>query len=64
VCIAGLRGQNQELTNSCPLLPGLDKFIHHTVQGTPTQRGSSREWPHCCMNAVLDGGSPGHPVRR
>ena len=62
VGLAGLCRQDNELPNSCPLFPGLDKFIHHTVKRSPPQGGSSGEGPHRRVHAVLDRRRPGHPV--
>src|SRR5687767_7275961 len=43
--LAGLSRQDQELSYSCPLLPRLDKFIHHTMKRAPPQRGRSWKRP-------------------
>jgi hypothetical protein len=64
MCLAGLRGKDQEFSDSCPLLPRLDKFIHDTVKGAAPQRGTAGERPHCRVDAVLDRWRPGDTVCR
>jgi hypothetical protein len=39
--IARLSGEHDELVDACPLFPGLDKFVHDTMQRAAAKRGSS-----------------------
>lgn len=64
VCLTGLGRENQKLAYACPLLPRLDKFIHHTVKCTPPQRGTAGERSHRGVDAVLDGRGAGNAVGR
>ena len=40
---ARLGGEDDELADACPLLPGLDKFVHDPMQRAPPQGGAARE---------------------
>jgi hypothetical protein len=59
-----LGGQNQEFRDACPVLPGLDKFIHHTVKRAPPEGSAPGEGPRRGMDAVLDYRGAGDGVRR
>ena len=64
VCFTRLGGENQEFLDACPVLPGLDKFIHHTVKRASPEGSASGEGPRRGMDAVLDCRCAGDGVRR
>ena len=62
--LTGLGRENQKFAYACPLLPRLDKFIHHTVKRTPPQRGTAGKGPHRGVDSVLDCRGARHAVGR
>jgi hypothetical protein len=51
---AGLGGQDEEFSNACPLLPRLDKFVHHPVKRSAPQRGPARKRAGGGVHTILD----------
>jgi hypothetical protein len=60
VGLARLSSNNEELPDACPLLPGLDKFVHHPVKRTAAERGSARKRPSRGVHPIFDGGGADH----
>ena len=54
VGLARLRGEDDELPDACPVFPGLDKFVHDTVQRATPESGASREGAGDGVHPVLD----------
>jgi hypothetical protein len=48
-----LRGDDEELTNACPLLPGFDKFVHDPVKRPSPQRRPAWEWAAGGVDPIL-----------
>ena len=55
---ARLRGEHHELSNACPLFPGLDKFVHDTVQRPTSQGRAPGKGARVGVHAELDRRSP------
>jgi hypothetical protein len=51
--LAGLGGDDEELANACPLLPGFDKFVHHPVKRPSPERRPARKGPGSGVYPVL-----------
>jgi hypothetical protein len=66
VSLAGLSGDDEELADACPLLPGLDKFVHDPVKRSPAERGSPWKGAGRSMHPVLDSGGANYaePLRQ
>jgi hypothetical protein len=58
--IARLSREHYELVDACPVFPGLDKFVHDTVQRPAAKRRSSRKGARRRVYAILDRGSAGN----
>jgi hypothetical protein len=55
VCLTGLRSDDEELTDACPLLPGFDKFVHDPVKRSSSESRAARKGASRLMHPVLYG---------
>lgn len=60
VGLAGLRGNNDELADACPLLPGFDKFVHDPVKRSSPEGRTARKGAARGMHPVFNRGGSGN----
>jgi len=53
VRLAGLGGEDHELPDACPPLPGLDKFVHDPMQRAAAEGCAAREVVGLLVDSVL-----------